>query len=208
MDSICTRLSKCLGPIIIVRPKAKICESYLIMDKAFFAPRKFNIIIFQFFGSLFLLFSLLMLIPTIISLIDWSFKDVLIGSTLTVPALLLGTVILYFTQKHICRVVVDDEYNNLIIKKRGHADETYDLKKINNFVLKELIFPMPGFKQYQIIAETDDERSITLFSGDIVFSGRRWNFFCEKLAFLTDKPLKRDSIVENLNGKFSSKKTG
>jgi len=175
------------------------------MEKTFLAPRQFKIVVSQFFGSLLLLFALLMLIPTVASLIDWSSKDVLIGSVLTLPPLFFGAAILYVSQKHIGRVIVDAGRGVLIVKKKGREDETYDLRKISRFVLKEMIFPMPGFKQFEINAETDDGITTKLFSDDIVFSGYQWNRFSEKLANAADKPLKKDSLVENLNGKLSSK---
>lgn len=176
------------------------------MENTFLAPRQFKIVIYQLFGSLLLLFSLLMLIPTVVSFINWSPKDILIGSLLTVPPFLLGVTILYVSQKYISRVVVDIGHSVLVIKKKGQAEETYDLQKISRFALKELSYPMPGFKQFEISAETDDGSSITLFSDDIVLSGHQWNRFCEKLASVTDKPVKKESLIENLDGKFSLKR--
>jgi hypothetical protein len=175
------------------------------MEKTFRAPRQFKILVSQFFGSLLLLFSLLMLIPTVASLIDWSPKDVLIGSVLTLPSLLLGAAIIYVTQTYIGRIIVDAARGVLIIKKKGRADETHDLSKISRFVLKELIFPMPGFKQFEINAETDDGIATKLFSDDIVLFVHQWSRFSEKLANVANKPLKKDSLIENLNGKMSSK---
>ncbi len=177
------------------------------MEKTFLAPRQFKIVVSQFFGSLLLLFSLLMLISTIASIIDWSPNDILIGSVLTLPPLLLGTATIYVSQTHIGRVIVDAARGVLIIKKKGRADETYDLRKISRFVFKELIFPIPGFKQFEINAETDDGITTKLFSDDIVLSGHQWSRFAEKLSNGANKPLKKDSLIENLDGKLSSKRT-
>ena len=176
------------------------------MEKTFLAPRQFKIAVFQFIGSLLVLFSLLMLIPTIASVIDWSPNDILIGSVLTLPPLLLGTTIIYISQTHIARVTCDAAQGVLIIKKKGLVDETCDLYKINRLVFRELNFPLPGFKQFEINAETDDGIITKLFSDDIVFAGYQWNRFAEKLSNVANKPLKRESLIENLDGKLSSKR--
>ena len=172
------------------------------MPTVLLAPRQFKIVIYQFLSSLLLLFSLLMLIPTVISFINWSPKAILIGSLFTVPPLILSIVTLYVTQKHISRVVIDAEHSTLVIKKKGREDVAHDLKKISKLVLKELVYPMPGFKQFKITAEKVDGNSTTLFSDEIVLSGHRWNRFCKKLATQTDKPLEKESLIENLNGKL------
>ena len=175
------------------------------MEKTFRAPRQFKILVSQFFGSLLLLVSLLMLIPTVLALIDWSPKDVLIGCVLTLPPLILGAAIIYVSQTHIGRVFVDAARGVLTIKKKGRVDETYDLDKISRFVLKELIIPMPGLRRFEIDAETNTGITSKLFSDDIVLSGHQWSRFSQKLADVANKPLKKDSLIENLNGKMTSK---
>lgn len=175
------------------------------MENTFLAPRQFKVVIYQFFGSLLLLFSFLMLIPTIVSLIDWSLGDFLIGSLFTAPPLLLGAAIIYTSQKYVIRVVIDLERSLLIIKKKGSTDEVHDLRKISRFVFTKSLF-MPGFEQWRVLAETDDESLMTLFSDDIVCFGRQWTRFAEKLANVTDKPLKRESLIENLEGKLVERK--
>lgn len=139
------------------------------------------------------------------SLINWSLKDFLIGSLITAPPLLLAVAILTISQKYIARVFVDIEYGVLIIKRKGCVDEEHELLRISQFILKELRYPMPGFKQFIISAEKDNGSFITLFSDDIVLFGRQWNRFSKKLATVTDKPLKREYLVEKLNGEFDER---
>jgi len=174
------------------------------MEETFLTPRTFGVVIYQFVGSLLLLFSFLMLIPTVDSFINWSSKDFLIGSVLTGPPFILGVLIIYVSQKYRSRVVVDLEQALLTVKKRGRPDEVYDLKEINEFVLKEELYPMPGFRQVEIAAKGDNERTVRLFSADIVLLARKWDRFSQKLASLTRKPMKKMSLIENLNGKLSS----
>lgn len=175
------------------------------MEKTFLAPRQFKIVVFQFFGLLLLLSSILMLIATLMSLINKSPKDVLIGSVITIPLLLLGSVIIYVCQTYIGRAIVDQAQNLLIIKKRGLANKTYDLNEISRFILTELIFPMPGFREIRINAEIYNGIVIELISDDIVLFGRNWTKFSEELASVANKPLKKDTLVEHLDGKLSSK---
>jgi hypothetical protein len=118
----------------------------------------------------------------------------------------LGVVILYTSQKYIVRVIIDVRHNVLVIKKKGQADKTCNLQKIGRFVLKELIYPMPGFKKLKINAESDDGSITTLISDDIVIFGHRWDRFCDKISKLSDKPIKRESMIDNLRGKLSRKR--
>jgi len=174
------------------------------MENTFRLPRQFNIVVYQFFGALLLLFSLMMLLPTIWSLIQWSLVDILIGSVLSLPPLILGAAIIHITQKHIGRVTVDAVKGVLRIKKKGHEDEIHELREIKRFVFNLLILPFPGLKQIVINAEIDEGMTIKLFSDDIVFSGHQWSRFSEKLAYTTNKPLKKDTLIENQHGKLSS----
>jgi len=102
-------------------------------------------------------------------------------------------------------VTYDSAKGVLIIKKKGREDETCDLRKISRFVFRELSFPLPGFKQFEINAETDDGITTKLFSENIVLVGHHWNRFAEKLSNVVNKPLKRDCLIENLDGKLSSR---
>ena len=71
--------------------------------------------------------------------------------------------------------------------------------------MKELIIPMPGLRRFEIDAETNTGITSKLFSDDIVLSGHQWSRFSQKLADVANKPLKKDSLIENLNGKMTSK---
>jgi hypothetical protein len=171
----------------------------------FLAPRPFKVVIYQFFGSLFLLISFLMLIPTIVSVINWSAKDALIGSFLFVPPLLLGIAIVFLTQQHIVRVVVDKEHSLLIIKKKGCPDEEHDLRTIDRLVSTEVL-AMPGFIRIKLCTETHDGTYTSLLSDDIVCFTRSWSHFGRKLATLTNKPLRKDYLVEDLDGRLVKNK--
>jgi len=175
------------------------------MEITFRAPKQFNICVYQYFGALLLFVSIMLLIATIVSIIQWSPKDILIGSVLFLPPLILSATIIYFTQKHIPFVTIDTVQEVLKIKKKWREDEMHKLREIKKFAFNLLIYPFPGFRQIKIIAEMGDGNNLTIFSEDIVFTGKSWELFSEKIATTTRKPLKKGTFIENQKGKLISK---
>lgn len=172
------------------------------MEKTFRIPRQFSTCVYQYFGALLLFASILFMIPTIHSFIQWSPEDILIGSTLSFPPLILGAAIIFFTQKHIPYVSVDTVEGILKIKKKGREDEIHELREIKKFVFNLQKFPFPGFRQIKINAEIGDGTNVNIFSDDIVLSGKSWEWFSEKLSKTTNKPLYKATLIENQNGKL------
>lgn len=144
--------------------------------------------------------AMYILVAVIISDVSFSSKDILFISVMILVLLLIAFPFLYFPQKYIPLVIVDREQKLLKKIKKREATQEYDLNSIRCFVSK-CIKTQPGM-QCKLILEKLDGDSVALFSEDMAL-GSRWEIFSEKISTASGKPLKKETWVEDYNGKLS-----
>jgi hypothetical protein len=99
------------------------------------------------------------------------------------------------------KIIVHRNRNTLQIICEKTRSEEYDMDSIKRFIVKKIICPSPGSKQYKLLLEKNDSTISELFSDEFAHYYRhRWLFIARKLTEITQKPVHEEAYLEKYDG--------
>ena len=125
-----------------------------------------------------------------------TYLTILIGFQLA-----LSFIMLYFPQKYITCLIINEDKNILEKVKKGKVPQKYELDSIKCFTSKRIL-ARPD--KYKLLIDKIDGTSDEIFN-EYPFGkfGNHWECFAEKLSVLTNKPLSKEMWQEDYDGKLS-----
>ena len=142
-----------------------------------------------------------MLLAIITSNAFFTPKDLLYLTAIIGPLIIISFFMLYFPQKYIPHLNIDENKNIFQKIKKGQAQQIYEFDSIKGFTSKRIL-TIPGGK-YKLIIDKIDGSSVVIFNEDTPYKGSHWERFAEKLSVLTNKPLIKEIWAEDYNGTLS-----
>lgn len=153
------------------------------------SPRSFVIFLFQYmaivpFGTAFAL----ILLP-LLSESSNNIFDILILSSIIIPLLIVGFLLLYFPQKNKTNIIYNKEKNILEKIKKNTIILSCDLNTIKTFILKNIKKDI-GVES-KVILENRNGDFIVLYNEKSYFGYNQWDVFAERLSTVTGLPLNK-----------------
>lgn len=170
-------------------------------QKIILAPRSFPILVIQIFGLCPLLIVMIMVLAIVTSDASFTPKDLMYLTAIIGPLLTVSILMLYFPQKYIPRLKIDQAQNIFEKVKKGQALHKYEFDSIKGFTSKRIL-TIPGGK-FKLLLDKIDGSSVEIFNEDTPYKGSNWERFAEKLSALINKPLINEIWAEDYNGTLS-----
>ena len=169
------------------------------------APRSFDLMFFHIVGICFLVPGTLLLLIFTSSILHIDFKDLIIGITASSLPLSIGLVLIIVSQKKRARILISKDRKSITIIKPSTRERHFNIEQIISFHSHRITYPFPGMRNYKLNVIISENESINLFNEDLVTSASQWDIFAEKIARKVNKPLRKESWVED-ESLFSSQK--
>jgi ABC-type multidrug transport system fused ATPase/permease subunit len=176
-------------------------------------PRPFSVLVA--YSLLFILLSpfAIFLVPVILAPFRDSIPQNYVADTATVIMLIILFILLYalsrvdlflFPFKGIVNAIIDREENILSVANKRAVEKRVNLNDVRGFLLKRIAGRLAGMGavQYILMMERRNAETAELFCDDYVLGCFRWELFAKRLSIYTGIPLRKETWVENYEGKL------
>lgn len=161
------------------------------------APRPLDLTVYFVLSICLFVPGAMLLFAALFALMNNSFKDFLIGFSVSVLPIGLGALSFFMSAKSRTRILFDQENNHISVLRRGAEEKIIEVERIEHFYSKRVTYPFPGTRKYSLDVILDGNESIRLFDELLITPAIKWERFAEKLARKIKKPLKAESCVED-----------